>query len=272
MFFYYTGLRPFFDRQNMFVGAQNMWGVVRTSTDEGRTWSAPRPLGYDPRIIGGRLCGPTKNPPIQLADGSILIPSSNEPGLKKAEKELGKLLTWHFEKSTDMGKTWSLVQVLGPSPLRPIQPGILVLGGGNLIALGRNEGKGNETPMAVSSDWGATWSEISGLATLPQSHSGIAPMTLSDGTHICILNTPGDPKRPRDRLDLMVSSNGVDWNLSLTLNPAGDGAFAHYPQAVETPDGKLHVVFTYAPDTSAQTWRQRVIRHMVLARGIPEGR
>jgi hypothetical protein len=270
MLFYYTGPRPFFDRRKMFVGAQNMWGVVRTSTDDGWTWSAPKPLGYDSRVNGGRLCGPTKNPPIQLPDGSILIPSSNEPSLKKAEKELGKLLTWHFEKSTDMGKTWSVVQVLEPSPLRAIQPGFLVLGEGKLIALGRNEGKGNDTPMAVSSDWGATWSQISGLATLPQSHSAIAPRTLSDGTHICILNTPtGDPTRPRDRLDLMVSRNGVDWSLGLTLNPAGDGKVAHYPQAVETPDGKLHVVFTYAPDTSAQTWRQRVIRHMVLARGNP---
>ena len=80
MLFYYTGPRPAFNRQNMWQEAQNCWGVVRTSTDNGRTWSQPRPLGEDPHVVGGKLCGPTKNPPIQLPDGTVLIPSSNEPG------------------------------------------------------------------------------------------------------------------------------------------------------------------------------------------------
>jgi hypothetical protein len=137
-----------------------------------------------------------------------------------------------------------------------------------LMALGRNEGKGNDTPMATSDDQGATWSEISGLAALPQSHSGICPLTLSDGTHICILNTPVNPKNPRDRLELMGSRDGVNWSLGLTLNPAGDGKVANYPQAVQTADGNLHIVFTYANQMNAQTWRERVIRHVVLATGI----
>jgi predicted neuraminidase len=265
MLFYYTGPRPYFDRTNIWAGAMKTWGVIRTSTDNGQTWSPPRPLGNDPLLPGGRLCGPTKNPPIQLPDGSILIPSSNEPAFKDGERQAA--LTWHFEKSTDMGQTWSVVQVLPASPLRAIQPGFLVLGSGKLMALGRNEGKGNDTPMATSDDWGATWSAISGLAALPQSHSGICPLTLSNGTHICILNTPVNPKNPRDRLDLMVSTNGLNWTLGLTLNPAGDGKVANYPQAVQTADGKLHIVFTYANQMNAQTWRERVIRHVVVRRG-----
>jgi predicted neuraminidase len=204
MLFYYTGPRPYFNRTNMWAGAMKTWGVIRTSTDNGQTWSPPCPLGNDPCLPGGRLCGPTKNPPIQLPDGSILIPSSNELAFKDGERQAA--LTWHFEKSTDMGRTWSVVQVLPPNPLRAIQPGFLVLGNGRLMALGRNEGKGNDTPIAKSEDWGTTWSAISGLAALPQSHSGIAPLTLSDGTHICILNTPVNPMNPRDRLDLMVST------------------------------------------------------------------
>lgn len=262
MLFYYTGPRASFDRAEIFRGARPCWGVVRTSLDNGRTWSKPRPLGEDPRIVGGKLCGPTKNPPIQLPDGTILIPSSNEPAVKGLEKQAD--LTWHFEKSTDLGRTWSLVQVLPPTPLRAIQPGFLALGGGKLMALGRNEGRGNDTPMATSDDWGETWSPISGLAALPQSHSAICPRTLRDGRHICILNTPVNPKNPRDRLDLMVSLDGLHWTLGLTLNPAGDGKVAHYPQAIQTLDGKLHVVFTYAGRTDAQSWRERVIRHVIV--------
>jgi hypothetical protein len=66
MLFYYTGPKPVFDRQNMRDNHENMWEVLKTSTDNGVTWSAPRALGNDPRIAGGKLCGPVKNPPIQL--------------------------------------------------------------------------------------------------------------------------------------------------------------------------------------------------------------
>ena len=126
-----------------------------------------------------------------------------------------------------MGTTWSVVQVLPDNPYRAIQPGLLVLGDGKLIALGRNEGKGSDTPMATSEDWGQTWSKISGLSALPQSHSGICPVTLRDGTHVCILNTPANPKNPRDQLDLMVSQDGTHWRLGLTLNPSRDGKVAN---------------------------------------------
>ena len=274
MLFYYTGLRPGFDRKNIHDKHGNMWGALKTSTDNGVTWSAPRALGNDERIAGGKLCGPAKNPPIQLPNGAILIPSGNEPGLMKEGG--GRLshpvfdkLTWHFEKSTDMGRTWSLVQVLPANKTyKSIQPGFLVLGNGMLIALGRNEGKGSDTPMATSDDWGATWSEITGLAALPQSHSGIAPLTLRDGTHICIVNTPVPNAPPRDQLDLMVSTNGLDWKLGLNLNPANDGKVANYPQVIQAADGRLHIVFTYANQMNEQTWRERVIRHVVLTSGL----
>jgi hypothetical protein len=52
------------------------------------------------------------------------------------------------------------------------------------------------------------------------------------------------------------------------LNPAGDGKVANYPQAVQTADGKLHIVFTYANQMDAQTWRERVIRHVVVSTGL----
>ena len=122
----------------------------------------------------------------------------------------------------------------------------------------------DEAGLLLSTDWGATWTDISGCTALHESHSGICPLTLRDGTHICILNTPVNPKNPRDRLDLMISDNGVDWRLGLTLNPAKDGKVANYPQAIQTKDGKLHIVFTYAKQQNRWTWRERVIRHIVL--------
>jgi hypothetical protein len=129
----------------------------------------------------------------------------------------------------------------------------------------RNEGKGSETPCATSSDNGNTWTGITGVAALKQTHAGICPRTLSDGSHICILNPSTDW---RNRLDLMTSTDGVSWSLALTLNPSEDGYMAHYPQAVQTADGKLHVVFSYGMKDDRNT---HTIRHMILNTGLKGG-
>src|SRR6478752_745539 len=43
------------------------WGMVKSSNNNGKSWSSPT------RLAAGIL-GPIKNKPIQLADGSILLP------------------------------------------------------------------------------------------------------------------------------------------------------------------------------------------------------
>src|SRR5688500_6958952 len=47
------------------------WGMLSTSMDEGKTWSAPQ------RLPDGIL-GPIRSKPIQLGDGTILCGSSTE--------------------------------------------------------------------------------------------------------------------------------------------------------------------------------------------------
>src|SRR3954469_2906450 len=70
------------------------WGMMCTSEDEGKTWSAAR------RLPEGIL-GPIKNKPVQLADGAWLSPTSTE----------GNKDGWlvHFEISRDAGATWQKI-------------------------------------------------------------------------------------------------------------------------------------------------------------------
>ena len=60
MLFYKVGPSP-----------QTWWGELRTSIDGGRSWGAAR------RLPDG-IYGPIKNKPVQLADGTILSPTSDE--------------------------------------------------------------------------------------------------------------------------------------------------------------------------------------------------
>ena len=90
--FYKVGPRP-----------TTWWGMVRTSRDNGRTWSEAR------RLPDGVL-GPVKNKPVRLDDGTLISGSSTEtPDAANAWRV-------HFERSTDNGETWTIVR---PAPGAP---------------------------------------------------------------------------------------------------------------------------------------------------------
>ena len=144
-----------------------------------------------------------------------------------------------------------------------MQPGFLRLGGGRLMALGRDNtgARGRESvPLASSGDNGQTWSPVTKSPNLKHNKSGICPLTLSDGTHVCLVNRyPGSSER--DELDLMVSTDGIQWSLGINIQGT-DGLDAHYPQAVQTADGKLHVVYTYGVHN-----KPGIIRHAIIGTG-----
>jgi predicted neuraminidase len=245
----------------------NLRGYLKTSSDDGRTWSPPKALGDSADVAGGHLIGPTKNAPIQLDDGTILVGSSSEYGL--LESRSWGAITYHFEKSTDHGETWQFVfkcaKAANLAASHTMQPGFLHLGDGRLMALGRDNttARGrDQVPFAASADNGQTWSPVTKSPNLKHNKTGICPLTLSDGTHACLVNRyPGSSER--DELDLMVSADGIHWSLGINVQGT-DGKDAHYPQAVQTADGKLHVVYSYGVHN-----KPGIIRHAVIQTGIP---
>jgi predicted neuraminidase len=157
------------------VGAtpQNWWGMVRTSRDNGRTWTSAR------RLPDGIL-GSIKNKPVLLSDGVLVGPSSAEspPSMWRVS----------FERTVDAGQTWTAaypsVSADG-SPINAIQPSILIHPSGRLEAVGRTRsGRVFET---WSGDGGRTWTPIV-LTVLPNPNSGIDAVTLRDGRHLIVYN------------------------------------------------------------------------------------
>jgi len=229
---------------------QKWWGMVMTSTDDGRSWSVPRKLGDDPKI--GHLLGPIKNKPVQLSDGTIINPTSIEsPGTANGIK-------WqvYFEISKDLGKTW---QVVGPindgEEFDAIQPSILTYPDGKLQVVCRTAQ--DVVVQSWSTDQGKTWSKITALS-LPNPNSGTDAVTLKDGRQLLVYNhTTKKGKEPKGRnmLNVAISSNGSDWKPVLTLEnePVEDG-YA-YPAVIQSSDGLVHVTYTY---------NRRSVKHAII--------
>jgi predicted neuraminidase len=216
---------------------QTWWGLARSSSDHGRTWSEPR------RLPDGIL-GPIKNKPVRLADGTILSPSSTETSARPS------LWRVHFERSVDGGRTWTIARPAlaenGPER-QAIQPSILVHRDGRLQAVGRTRSR--RVFETWSGDGGQTWSPVA-LTSLPNPSAGTDALTLSDGRHLIVYNhTP----KGRTPLNVAVSRDGKTWAAALVLE-GGPGEYS-YPAVIQTSDGLVHVTYT---------WKRERIRHVVI--------
>ncbi len=247
MLFYKVGPSP-----------REWWGMVITSTDDGRTWSAPR------RLPDGIL-GPIKNKPVQLADGTIVSGSRTEAVGSDAWRV-------HVELSRDLGRTWERV-LIDNSGLNAIQPGILQHADGRLQLLCRS--KEMQVPTSWSSDGGRSWTPLatSGLYAV---NSGSDAATLRDGRHVLVYNyrdrvggspanhrpdqlvgIAGAPSGERARWPLVVavSRDGVAWKTVHTLDDTPIRHGYAYPAVIQTRDGKVHVTYTF---------NREKIKHVVL--------
>lgn len=231
MLFYKVGPTP-----------QTWWGMLRTSTDGGRTWSEPA------RLPEGIL-GPIKNKPAQLADGTILSPTSTE----NPETDAWQV---YFERSADGGKTWTVTPPANDGKvISAIQPSILFHPGGKLQAIGRT--RQNRVFDLWSDDEGKTWRPMT-LGTLPNPNSGTDAVTLRDGRHVIVYNHVGGESGKwggkRSPLNVAVSRDGKTWKGALVLEDEVGREFS-YPAIIQAEDGLIHITYT---------WKRQRIKHVVV--------
>ena len=224
--FYKVGPRP-----------AEWWGMEKTSTDAGRTWSGAR------KLPAGVL-GPIKNKPVRLDDGTIVSGSSTEsPDSTSAWRV-------HFERSEDGGRTWTVVKPAAPesgAEIDAIQPGILVHADGRLQAVGRS--RSQRVFETWSSDRGRTWTPLA-LTPLPNPNAGIDAVTLRDGRHLIVYNHTTQGRTP---LNVAVSRDGKGWDAALVLE-SEPGEYS-YPAVIQSADGIVHVTYT---------WKRQRIKHVAI--------
>lgn len=210
---------------------RHWWGMLKTSEDGGQTWSAPQ------RLSGG-IIGPAKDKPIELADGTILSPSSTE----------GDGWKLFIERSTDQGRHWQRIGPLADSTeFRAIQPTLLAWGPRKIQLLARS--RQGRIVESWSTDAGLNWSPLTETA-LPNPNSGIDAVILRDGRALLVYN----PTRlRRSPLVVAISDDGEHWRDVLTLE-SGWGEYS-YPAVIQTADGLVHITYT---------WKRERIRHVVI--------
>ncbi|GGF11801.1 sialidase family protein [Hymenobacter cavernae] len=215
-------------------------GWIRTSKDNGLTWSAAEALPEG-------FIGPVKNKPVLLSNGTLLSPTSTEgSGGWKV----------HFEASTDKGKTWSMIGPIDNGQTQgAIQPSILTYKDGRLQALCRSRDRA--ILETWSTDQGKTWSPLA-KTTLPNNNSGTDAVTLADGRQLLVYNhvlPPGTlAKGPRTPLNVAVSKDGKTWYAAAILEDSPISQYS-YPSVIQTKDGLVHFIYT---------WRRQRIKHAVL--------
>jgi len=218
------------------------WGEWCVSHDGGRTWSKQQKLG---EVNGQPLIGPVKNKPIQLADGTILCPSSTEHDGWRV----------HFERTADLGKSWQMSPAINDGrTFNAIQPSVLTYPDGRMQVLCRTKEK--VVSQSWSTDGGKTWSEMTSTG-LPNPNSGTDAVTLADGRQLLVYNhtVRGGDERPRNRemLNVAVSSDGRSWQAALVLENE-PGEFS-YPAVIQSANGLVHITYT---------WKRQRVKHVVL--------
>ncbi|WP_230981228.1 sialidase family protein [Echinicola salinicaeni] len=217
---------------------QEWWGMYKVSIDDGNTWSKAIKLPDG-------ILGPIKNKPIALSDGTVLAPSS-------VEDDKG----WraHIEISKDQGKTWQKVNIDHEGDFDVIQPSILEYEDGRLQVLCRS--KQNTVATAWSEDNGQSWSKLERTELL-NPNSGTDAVTLANGKQLLVYNptTKGkDWSDGRNKLNLAISDDGLNWKDILVLEDENEGEFS-YPAIIQSEDGKIHISYT---------WKRKKVKYLEL--------
>lgn len=200
---------------------QEWWGLYKTSDDQGKTWS--KAIQIPPGMLG-----PVKNKAVTLSDGTLLHPSSFETN---------GVWSMHVETTTSDIQKWQKIEI-DNGTFHAIQPTVLFYPNGKLQMLARTQE--NVIGTTWSSDNGKSWSTVESTG-LVHNNSGIDAVTLKSGVQLLLCNPI---KKGRNKLSLMMSMDGVNWEELYVVEDQAKGEFS-YPAIIQAKDGTVHMTYTY---------------------------
>jgi predicted neuraminidase len=201
----------------------------KISEDHGSTWG-------EEVVLREELGWMTRNPPILLGGGEVLLPVYNE-------------VNWHSMViiTSDGFRRWRAYGDLD-SPGGAIQPSVIRRGDGSLLMYMRTDA--DRIYMSESRDEGRTWTPARPTA-LKNPNAAVTLLKLDSD---CVALAYNDSASGRNPLNIALSRDDCEsWRWKRVLEE-GEGSYS-YPALFQSADGRIHATFTYDRDT---------IKHVVL--------
>ncbi len=213
----------------------------KTSQDDGHTWTDSRLMSFEEGLM-------VRGHPIVLSDGDYLFPVYHETGHDK--EIVGADSTSLFLRFDPEKREWTETNRVA-SRLGNIQPSVVQINANDLVAYSRRGG--GYGPMAdgflvrtESHDGGRTWSPGED-SQFPNPNAATDLIRLKNG-HLLLVYNNSDQGH---RLPLTVAistDNDHSWKHQRDIVTVEQGmelmGSAAYPTAMQTKDGKIHVMYT----------------------------
>ena len=223
---------------------QDWWGMVRSSLDDGQTWTKER------RLPSG-FVGPVRNKPLELPDGTLLCGSSSEDKGWRVHLEWTKDPFGLWDRGPELNSAFSVAA---------IQPTLLRHDSGLQMLCRTKQGRIYD---AWASRGHHAWKPLK-RTVLPNPNSAVDAVRLKDGRAVLIYN---HSNQNRNAINAAVSTDGIEWQAACEIEKDTGGELS-YPAVIQTQDGLVQVTYT---------WRREKIRHVVLdpqqfaLRPMPDG-
>jgi predicted neuraminidase len=208
--------------------------MARVSRDGAQTWQEPTPLATEDGTM-------VRCKPVSLAGSDFLLPIYHETGHDR--EEVGADTTSLFLRYDAKARRWTESNRIR-SRLGNLQPAAAVLEGDHLVCYCRRGGDYRPRTdgylvRSESRDGGRTWSPGED-SKFPNPNAAVDLLRLANGHLLLVYN---DSMSRRTPLTVALSTDG-DRTYPHRRNLAeGPGDFA-YPYAIQTRDGKIHVIYT----------------------------
>jgi predicted neuraminidase len=220
--------------------------AAKISTDRGDTWS-------DSSIVALERGMMVRGRPIVLSSGKYLLPIYHEVG--EDRESVGPESTSRFLEYDPQKRQWNPLGAIR-SRIGNIQPAPVEIVPGHLVAYCRRGGGYGPTKdgwmvRAESHDGGKTWTE--GQDTkFPNPNAAVDFIKLNNGHLLLVYN---DSMTRRTPLAVAISTDN-DKSYPHKRNIADGPNDYGYPVAIQTKDGKIHVIYT--------SDKRSTIRHAVF--------
>jgi len=207
---------------------------VKISDDGAETWSDSFMLNFEEGTM-------VRGQPIVLINGDYLLPMYHETG--EDREKTAATTSSYFMRYNPKTKVWTETGRI-KSTTGNLQPQVVQLTNDYLVAYIRRGGDflptdHGYTLRSESHDGGNTWSEAV-ETKFRNPNSAVDFIKLQNGHLLLVYN---DNMNERTPLTVAVSTDG-DKSYPFRRNIAGgDNTFA-YPYAIQTRDGKIHIIYT----------------------------